>query len=207
MKLIVYARVPESGKVKTRLAASMGDAAALDAYRSLLEHALQQTSGLAGICKELCLAGTDDAGECVELSQRHGLSLSQQAVGDLGARMGESFRTALKHHARVVLIGSDCPLLDEARIRWAFAALEHHPAVFVPVEDGGYSLIGLSRWVPELFEDVAWSTSAVMQTSRAKLTQLQLSWSESEVLWDVDEPGDWLRWQQLKRFGLGKFAQ
>jgi uncharacterized protein len=200
MKLIVYARVPELGKVKTRLAASLGEPMALQVYRQLLEQVLRQMSPATDVAKELCMAGVDLDGECADLSRRYGLSLGRQTSGDLGDRMGESFRIALQHHARVVLIGSDCPLLDEARIRWAFAELERHPVVFVPVEDGGYSLIGLSRWIPELFAEVAWSTNTVMSVSREKLRQLGVSWSESEVLWDIDEPADWARWQKISGF-------
>ena len=197
MKLIVYARVPELGKVKTRLAAILGEPAALQAYRQILEQVVRQMSRATDVAKELCVAGVDVAGECADLSRRYGLSLGQQASGNLGVRMCESFRIALQHYSRVVLIGSDCPLLDEARIRWAFAELDRHPAVFVPVEDGGYALIGLSRLIPELFADVAWSTNTVMSVSREKLRQLGLSWSESEVLWDIDEPVDWVRWQKI----------
>lgn len=197
MKLIVYARVPELGKVKTRLAAQIGDIAALAAYRSLLLNVLNRMAGLDDIDKELCITGADIASECSQLSSKFGFSLAAQAQGDLGQRMCETLRQALSRHSKVLLIGSDCPLLDESHIRWAMAALEQHDAVFVPVEDGGYSLIGLRRLIPELFEGIRWSTDSVMQESRRKLRELGASWLESEQLWDVDEPEDWVRWSRL----------
>ena len=197
LKLIVYARVPELGKVKTRLAAQMGDVAALAAYRSMLLNVLDRMSRLDDIDKELCVTGADTAGECSRLASEFGFSLAVQGQGDLGQRMHATFRQALSSHSRVLLVGSDCPLLDESRIRWALTALEQHDAVFVPVEDGGYSLVGLRRLIPELFAGIAWSTDSVMQESRSKLRDLGASWLESEVLWDVDEPEDWERWRRL----------
>lgn len=199
MKLIVYARVPALGEVKTRLAAEMGDSAALEAYRSLLTNALSNMSGLDDIDKELCLTGIDSAGECAQLATRYKFSLAEQTNGDLGQRMCESFRLGLKEHSRVLLIGSDCPLLNETRVRQAFDALRHHDAVFVPVEDGGYSLLGLRELIPELFENIAWSGDSVMQDSRSKLLDRKASWAELETLWDVDEPPDWKRWVDWER--------
>ena len=194
MKLIVYARVPELGKVKTRLAAQMGEPEALAAYRSLLNNILERMSGLNDVHKELCITGVDVHGECARLAQTYRFSLTEQAGGDLGFRMQESFRLGLASHSRVLLMGSDCPLLDEDLVRKAFTELEQHDAFFVPVEDGGYSLLGLRKLIPALFSDMAWSTGLVMQESRVRLLDSGASWVESPTLWDIDEPIDWQRW-------------
>jgi uncharacterized protein len=195
MKLIVFGRVPLLGAVKTRLAAQFGDRGALAIYRELLQHCLAQFAEASDLSRELCLAGVDTAGECLRLGERYRFSLTEQSDGDLGERMRAAFERGLWEHDRVVLIGSDCPVLDLPRIRWAFTALRDHDAVFTPTEDGGYSLIGLRRAIDSLFEDVRWSSDSVMQTSRERLQNAGLNWAESPTLWDIDEPGDWLRWQ------------
>lgn len=195
MKLIVFARVPRLGTVKTRLAAQFGDDTALLIYRELLQHCLAQFAEADDFSRELCLSGVDSEQECLRLGERYRFDLTEQCEGDLGARMRTAFERALSEHDRVVLIGSDCPLLDLPRVRWAFAALRDHDAVFTPTEDGGYSLIGLRRAIESLFTDVRWSSDSVMQTSRTRLQSAGLSWAESPTSWDIDEPKDWLRWQ------------
>lgn len=192
--LIVFARVPIHGRVKTRLAARLGADQALAIHRYLLRECLKQGSALAGVSRELCLDATDSTGECVALANEFGFELTQQPPGDLGARMAAACARALLSHPRVVLIGSDCPLLYTAQLQQAFVQLESHDAVFAPVADGGYALVGLRRPLPAIFEDVAWSTAAVMAVTRQRLTALGVRWAELTLLWDIDEAADWARW-------------
>jgi len=95
-----------------------------------------------------------------------------------------------------MLVGTDCPVLDVAYLAQAAAALDDHDAVFGPVEDGGYVLVGLARSV-DAFTGISWSTPETMAATRAKLIALGCRWHELPVLWDVDEPCDLLRWQAL----------
>jgi uncharacterized protein len=98
------------------------------------------------------------------------------------------------------VIGTDCPALQPAHLRAATEALAGGvDAVVVPVEDGGYALIGMREPQPALFTDMAWSTAGVMAETRRRLTHLSLSWREPARLWDVDLPEDV---ERMKREGL-----
>ena len=103
----------------------------------------------------------------------------------------------------LLLIGTDCPVLTSGYLHAAANTLQQGAdVVFGPVEDGGYMLIGLREPSAAahlgLFECIDWSTERVMTQSRARLRAVQASWHELPLLWDVDEPADWLRWQQMQ---------
>jgi rSAM/selenodomain-associated transferase 1 len=104
--------------------------------------------------------------------------------------MHDAFERGLARHARVLLVGSDCPGLRAAHLREALRALESHDAVFIPAEDGGYVLVGLKRAAAAIFEGVAWGTPEVMAQTRARLAAAGLSSRELAALWDVDRPED-----------------
>jgi glycosyltransferase A (GT-A) superfamily protein (DUF2064 family) len=93
----------------------------------------------------------------------------------------------------VLVIGSDCPAMTVDHLRNAADALRAADVVIVPAEDGGYALIGMRRPHPELFADMAWSTPAVMEETRARLRRLRLIWRQLATLWDVDTPADLAR--------------
>ena len=121
-------------------------------------------------------------------------------AGDLGARM----QAACRHHfARrpdqpLLLIGTDCAVLAPGHLQQAALALQHRDAVLIPAEDGGYVMIGLRRPAPEVFEGIAWSTAEVLAQTRQQLKRASLTWAELPALWDVDEPADWQRLQELE---------
>ena len=103
----------------------------------------------------------------------------------------------------LLLIGTDCPALTSAHLRAAADALaQGADAVFGPVEDGGYMLVGLrdpsAATRLQLFEGIDWSTERVMMQTRERLRAAHASWHELPLLWDVDEPADWLRWQRAQ---------
>ena len=99
-----------------------------------------------------------------------------------------------------LVIGTDCPALRPEHLRAAADALVSGvDVVVVPVDDGGYALIGMRKPQPRLFADMPWSTAGVMAETRRRLTGLSLSWREPARLWDVDRPEDL---ERLKREGL-----
>lgn len=187
--IVVFAKAPQPGRVKTRLARAIGPAAAARLHRRLLERTVE-TMRKAG-CGEVQLHGTP-AGHSVlfALARSHRVSLRGQAVGDIGRRMYEAFRRGLRSHARMILVGSDCPALTAWDVRRAARLLRSHDAVIAPAEDGGYPLIGLSRLSPTLFEGIEWSTPGVMARTRERLAGLGWRWRELRTLWDVDRPRD-----------------
>ncbi len=198
--IVVFAKAPQPGAVKTRLIPLLGAEGAAALHLRLVKRALATARAAAFGRVELhCAPDAEDAffRFC---GSRYGAALAPQAAGDLGARMLAAFGTALAAHARVLLIGSDCPALSARDLRQAEQALrEGHDAVLAPAEDGGYALIGLTRCDARLFEGIAWGGDGVMAETRARLAALGWRWRELETLWDVDRPEDYAR---LKDSGL-----
>lgn len=188
-RVIVFAKAPVAGFAKTRLIPALGAQGAADLALRMLRHALLQALDARLGEVELCCAPRASHPAFAEFAQG-GLLFSDQGEGDLGERMARAIDRALQHHTKVLLIGTDAPALDSRRLRVAAAALDAHDAVFVPALDGGYVLIGLGRSVPQMFDDMAWSTPLVMQRTRERLAQAGLSHIELEILPDVDEPAD-----------------
>lgn len=189
--VIVYARAPEPGRVKTRLIPELGERGAARLHVRMLRHALRTalTAGVGPV--ELHCAPQRNLPFFRDLERRLGLRLRAQGRGDLGARMHRSFERALKVHTCAVLIGSDCPALRPADLRAAVRALKSGAdAVFAPAEDGGYPLVGLQRPSQRLFEGISWGGSDVMHRTRARLRALRWRWRELRTLWDVDRPED-----------------
>ena len=197
VSVAVLAKAPVAGHAKTRLAPTLGPAGAARVHRQLVLRTLQ-TVQRAGL--RLQLWG-DPVGHRFfkALARVQGSPILAQPAGDIGARMHAAF----VHHcgrspAPLLLIGTDCPVLEAAHLREAARRLlAGSEAVFTPAEDGGYVLVGLRRPVPELFENMAWSTEQVMAQTRERLQRLGLRYSEMPTLWDMDRPADWLRWQAM----------
>jgi rSAM/selenodomain-associated transferase 1 len=194
----VFAKAPVPGRVKTRLARTIGDAAAATAYRALAERTLAtavaaRRAGVAGAV-ELWLDPESDAAAIAPWRERYGVTIETQAGDDLGARMRHALRTSIARGHPALLIGTDVPGYDVGYLAHAAAALERHDAVIGPAEDGGYVLIGLARDV-DVFRGVPWSTPDVMATTRARLAAARASHAELPPLWDVDTHDDFLRWR------------
>jgi len=192
--VIVFAKAPEPGSVKTRLVPVLGTEGAAALHAKLVKHTLGTLRAASFKRVELhCAPGTDDP--FFRFCEGHyGFPLQPQVAGDLGARMLSAFERALAAHACVVLIGTDCPALTARHLRQAERALrDGNEAVFIPCEDGGYALIGLQRADGQLFEGVSWGGDSVMTQTRARLSALGWRWHELETLWDVDRPADYQR--------------
>jgi rSAM/selenodomain-associated transferase 1 len=187
--LLIFARLPRAGKVKTRLAAVMGAQAAAQLYGRLVEKTLQ-TASAAGFEKIYLYCEPDvDRAYFRSLRRRYGVHLRAQGAGDLGDRM---FR-ALRRHAPAVLIGTDCPALQPTDLRAASFALDRVDVVLSPAEDGGYALIAASRLSRELFDGVSWGTARVLGQTRARIRRLGWRAKELRTVWDVDLPADLAR--------------
>ncbi len=188
--LVVFAKAPRAGEAKTRLAPALGAAGAAALAERLLAHAVAQAAAAGFDVVELCVTPDPTHPAFRDLAARHRVVLGVQGHGDLGARMARAFERRLATHDRVVLIGTDAPALEAARLTEAARALATHDAVFVPALDGGYALVGLRRPAPALFADIPWSTPAVMARTRERLRAARLTWAELAPVADVDEPAD-----------------
>jgi len=193
-RIIVFARAPEPGAVKTRLIPLLGAARAAALQQILIERALS-TALAAGVGPvELWCAPSAQHPLLARYTERQGIAAVSQCNGDLGARMLHAAMTALASAPRVIIIGCDCPALTAGDLQRAAAALTgRYDAVLIPAEDGGYVLLGLARGNAQLFADVAWGTDQVMITTRKRLAALNWRWLEFPSLWDVDRPADFER--------------
>jgi len=192
--VVIFARAPRPGAVKTRLIPLLGAEGAAELHARLVKRALE--TARAASFRRIELHVTPDINDpFFRFCAGHfGVALAAQAGGDLGARMLAAFESALATHPRALLLGSDCPALAARHLRQADRALrEGADAVFVPCEDGGYALIGLLRPEARLFDGIAWGGGNVMADTRARLTGLGWRWRELETLWDVDRPEDYQR--------------
>lgn len=165
--LLILTRNPELGKCKTRLAATVGDAAALAIYTFLLGHTAAVTRKIPHTDKHVFYSERLGDGQIWDPAVFKG---HVQQGPDLGARIQHAFEeTFAAGYTRVVLIGSDLYELYPADLEAAFACLETHQAVVGPATDGGYYLLGLTRLVPALFRGKAWGTDTVLKDTLADL--------------------------------------
>jgi rSAM/selenodomain-associated transferase 1 len=165
--IVIFARAPELGAVKTRLAKTVGAERALALYEAFLDDTCALTQGL-GARRVLAIAGDVDHPRVAHLCKSQRLAVESQGDGDLGARMARAIATHVAT-GPVVIIGSDAPTLPRAHLHQALDALMTHDVVVGPSDDGGYYLIGASMAVPELFTDVHWSTADVLATTLGRL--------------------------------------
>ena len=188
--LIVFAKAPVAGAAKTRLIPALGAEGAAALAARLLAHTVAAGMAAGFDQVELCVAPDTSHPAFGALAAAHRLVLAVQGSGDLGARMDRALTRVLRHHRHVVLIGTDAPALDAARLRDAAVALRDADAVFVPAFDGGYALVGLRRAQPALFEGITWSTAQEMAQTRERAQAAGLTWTECQPVPDIDEPAD-----------------
>ncbi|NJP11900.1 MAG: glycosyltransferase [Leptolyngbyaceae cyanobacterium RU_5_1] len=186
---------------KTRLIPALGADGAADLHRQMAEHTLVQVQKLqlkypVGV-EVRFVGGNHDLMRCW-LGRDLGYVL--QGDGDLGARMARSLQPAFSAGVtQIVIIGTDCPQLDAVLLEQAFEALHQRDLVLGPATDGGYYLIGVRRFVPELFAGIAWSTPDVLQQTVAIAQKLGLAIAYLSTLSDIDYPEDLPIWEQIKQ--------
>jgi rSAM/selenodomain-associated transferase 1 len=198
--IIVFARAPIPGRVKTRLIPLLGPEGAAALQESMTSHGLAVglKAGLGPV--ELWTSDHPDHPFFRRCHREHGIGIYGQPEGDLGLRMAAAFEEALARTPWALLMGTDCPCLNEADLREAAEALvQGKEAVLAPAEDGGYVLLGLRRFDRAIFEGIAWGTADVLEETRSRLRALGWMWHETRTCWDVDLPEDVAR---LRREGL-----
>lgn len=190
-RLVIFAKAPQPGAVKTRLIPSLGADGAAALARAMLTHTLQQAMAAGMEAVELCMspAPADPAWHGVVLPET--VERSAQGEGDLGERMASAVeRVTTRHRDSIVLIGTDCPALTSERLREAARQLVRHDAVMVPAADGGYVLIGLKAPCPGIFTRMPWSTSTVGAETLRRLAGLGMRVWQGPTLHDIDEAAD-----------------
>ena len=190
-RVVVFAKAPEPGKVKTRLIPALGAEGAAALHRRLVRHSLRTAQEAALGPVELWCAPDARHAFFRECAREFGVSLHSQGEGDLGERMRSAFEAALSRAARVILVGGDIPALSSRYLRDAERALRgDHDAVIGPAEDGGYVLVGLARSDAELFRGIPWGGPEVLKETRLRIAALGWRGLELPTLWDADRPED-----------------
>ncbi len=203
VRVAVFAKAPVPGRVKTRLAASVGEAGAAILHERLTLHAIRTAVGSGMGPVELWCAPDMDHPFFRRCEREMGVELHLQEGADLGARMESTFAHAFAAGRGLVLIGADCPALASRHLAAAAAAVTAGEAAVSPAEDGGYVLVALARSVPGLFEGIAWGGEGVMAATRERLAASGMPWRELETLWDVDRPEDLARLERSGALAAG----
>lgn len=192
--LIIFIKNPELGKCKTRLAATIGDVKALSVYLKLLDHTRDVAQDLP-INKYLFYndhVNSDDAWP------NNIFIKSKQSNGDLGNRMSEAFKIVLQHETKAIIIGSDCPEINQTVIKNAFEALNQTDFVIGPTFDGGYYLLGMKQNSSFLFENMTWSVDTVFNETLARIKAHSKSYTVLDYKSDLDNEHDLNRFPNFK---------
>lgn len=187
-KIVIFVKNAVPGKVKTRLARTIGDEEALNVYLNLLEITKKEVLKVEAK-KEVWYAWDIGINDIWEESL---FVKKVQIEGDLGEKMKDAFnKSFIEGTDKMILIGSDCPTLTGEIIEEAFDKLNKNDVVFGPSEDGGYYLIGMSSFKPEVLEGIEWSTEKVMEQTEQKALKNKISLAKLEPLNDIDNEEDW----------------
>jgi rSAM/selenodomain-associated transferase 1 len=191
--LAIFCKTPERGFVKTRLAASVGEQKALEIYLDLLKITDEETRLFSSSRYLFLTSAIEDSIEKMrstlqeqDLFTASKTSFISQQGEDLGERMNLAFKSLLKNHESVVLIGCDLPELTSTIITQAFEALQNNDLVLGPSYDGGYYLIGLNKVQSDLFKGISWSTEKVLKQTLERAQQLSLKVQLLDRLQDID---------------------
>ncbi len=191
--LILMAKFPHPDTVKTRLKKHMTDNERVTLYTALLRRTIQKMKSLHGI--DTFITYTPHGAR--EYFLRFGLNVFPQTDGDLGEKMFEAMNACFqKAYRSVVLIGVDIPDVTDAIVKQAFDYLRNNDIVFGPAADGGYYLVGLTRPLKNIFDDIPWSTGQVLMRSLEKAKISRYSVAVTEILEDIDTIDD------VRRSGL-----
>lgn len=186
--LIIFEKNAVQGKVKTRLAATIGEERALQVYKQLVMHTHTQIQQLENVDRVIFFS---------DFIEKSPLQMFQpefeeiQAGGDLGERMSNAFQSLFQRgYKKVIIIGTDCPEIKTAHIETAFRSLEKNEVCIGPALDGGYFLLGMRRFYESLFQNIPWSSSVVTAKTTEKLNLQNISFELLKTLRDLDTAED-----------------
>lgn len=192
--LIIFIKNPELGKVKTRLAKSIGEDAALSVYLKLMDHTKAvalETQATRYLFYDTLIIEEDSWGSEQFIK-------NVQADGDLGARMQAAFSQTLAKADKAIIIGSDCPEISSEIIESALRRLDLADVVIGPTHDGGYYLLGMKEPHPELFADMEWSTESVFEETINRIQAKGLLYTLLPTLSDMDNIDDLNKFPEFK---------
>ena len=201
--LIIFAREPIPGAVKTRLAAAVGEHVAAELYETMLLDVLKTTRQLNGVETVVFWACEEES--LPLLAERYRCCARRQSQGDLGQRMQAAFEEMFANGCELCcIIGSDAPDLPLSYIQEAYQLLaaQQTDVVFGPSRDGGYYLLGLRQVWPQLFTDIPWSTVDVLEQSLVAARDSGVTAALLPEWQDIDTVEDLHAFQERTRLTL-----
>lgn len=193
-QLVIMAKRPEIGRVKTRLARDIGKAEALRFFRGASASLIRRVA--RDPRWQTVIAVAPDMATHNRGIWPADIPRVPQGSGDLGARMGRLFRELPP--GPVIIIGADIPGITSAHVASAFAALGNRDAVLGPADDGGYWLVGLRRRlrIAEIFDNVRWSSEHAFADTARNICRQGLSLAVIGILADIDTGDDFRTWRR-----------
>ncbi|NQS99826.1 MAG: glycosyltransferase [Candidatus Omnitrophica bacterium] len=189
--LIVFAKEPERGQVKTRLRPQLSLAQCAHLYKAFLRDTIEIAKATQSDEKILAYQAKSKPAYLKKITQ--GFRFYKQQGKDLGERMDQALKFARKNGAsRAVIVGTDAPTLPARFIEEAFSKLEKTDLVLGPSDDGGYYLIGTKRPLPGLFKGVKWSSRRALRDTVSNARALRKKVALLDEWYDVDEQKDFL---------------
>jgi len=196
--LLQFAREPVVGAVKTRMMPELSASEACELHCELVLWTSDSllAAGLGPV--EMVVAGAVEHPLFVRCRDRGLAGIGRQRGEGLGERMYHALAGGLLRYERVILVGSDCPGIDRQYLHSAVMALDSTEVVLGPALDGGYVLVGARGINQGMFEGIVWGSDTVMASTRERLRQLAVKWTELPPLADIDRPEDLPVWQALR---------
>jgi uncharacterized protein len=186
--LLIFAKAPVPGRVKTRLAPDLGAEGAARLYADMGRAIVGAVA--SGRYASVVCYDPPDALDAMRAWLGDEVVFRAQSEGDLGRRLAQALGDALETSGKVVVIGTDAPAVDRSLVERAFEALDDVDLVLGPAEDGGYYLLGLDRLEPSLFDDMPWSTDGVLARTLEAAEFTGMSVQLLETLRDIDTVRD-----------------
>ena len=185
--LLIFAKNIQYGKVKTRLASTIGNEQALFVYQKLIEHTIAITKKINA---DKIVYYSNSIVEKDEW-ENNIYQKKLQSGNNLGERMKNAFKSSFTAgYQKVIIIGTDCFELNEGLISIAFERLNDDDIVLGPAKDGGYYLLGMKKFYPSLFENIEWSSEKVLKQTLTSAMRLNLSVFLLPQLSDIDREAD-----------------
>ncbi|WP_325053150.1 TIGR04282 family arsenosugar biosynthesis glycosyltransferase [Leptospira biflexa] len=175
------------------MANSIGDERALDVYQELLTF----TNAITETLDVQKIVYWDEIPSIPNQFFKNGFLHSLQSRGDLGEKMEKAFQNELDPKpCQTLIIGTDCPYLTVASFEKAYKELEKSDFVIGPAKDGGYYLLGMKEFFPNVFLEIPWSTESVLPLTIKRIQDQNLTFTLLEELNDIDTVEDWKEWKQ-----------
>ena len=189
--IIIFAKAPEAGKVKTRLTTQLSPTEAAELHQQLVLRTLDMATEKPAATVELWFAPNSSHPFFHYFRENYPLSLHEQVGGDLGQRMHHAIANVLTRSHSCLIIGTDCPELNHQHLADTFASLgAGYDCVITPATDGGYVMLGLKKCNAALFDGIRWGSESVYEETITRLQSLSWRWLSKTALNDIDHPHD-----------------